>query len=465
MLHMKKILSTLIIILLLLGISQIAYADNEIQWTDFSNAKIEFKKHENLNIYDLNLSNVNLKSDNYYYYAIQNSSEIVDVNDNTKWSFFDKDKMSSSDSNITLKLQLNGDIYVSFKETTNGQSKVVLQSKKVKRPDLENIGQRINFSFSEVITGINWNTYNDGSNKNNRKVNIKVGSVNDNTILQNIKNGKSNSLENLLNYAKQQTSYVYTKIISANDSKSIVSEMNLKDKQYYFVYAVFDDENGKYYPIEDVSLYQASVGSTGKMLYNYLDSNFTWNISENSKFSDFSQMKLSKVLINNTKQEIAFSNISSNDSVKRKIYYYLSSSKNAALPEITSEKWMAAKSFKKGSNGDYTLDLDITKLPYELDVTNGKLYISIYEVISDNEITSTKIDGNYKLVLNSKEVSLENPNNGGTTNETPKKEDTTTSQKTLPKAGKDMAIIGGILLVMVVGLVGVVKYNKFKDVK
>lgn len=371
-------------------------------------------------------------------------------------------KVSSSD--INLKLQLNGDIYVSFKETSNGQAKVVLQSKKINRPDLEQIGQRVNFIFNNDFTHVNWNTYNEGTNKNNRKINIKIGSVNDNTILQNIKNGKSNSLQSLLNYAKQQTSSVYTKSISANsNTSSIISEMNLKDKQYYYVYAIFDDENGKYYPIEDVSLYQANIGSAGNILYNYLDSNFTWNITEDSKFSDFTQMKLSKILINNTKQEIAFSNINSNDNVKHKIYYYLSSNKNDTLPEISSNKWVVAKSFEKENNGNYTLTLDLTKLPYAFEATNGKLYISIYEVISDNEITSNKIEGNYKLVLNSKEVSLENPANSADKNT--KKDDATTTTKTLPKAGKDMAISGIVLLAMVIGIVGIVKYNKYKDIK
>ena len=41
-----------------------------------------------------------------------------------------------------------------------------------------------------------------------------------------------------------------------------------------------EDENGKYYPVEDVSLYQAYIGeTTGKSLTDYLDDDFKWEIS------------------------------------------------------------------------------------------------------------------------------------------------------------------------------------------
>ncbi len=41
-----------------------------------------------------------------------------------------------------------------------------------------------------------------------------------------------------------------------------------------------EDENGKYYPVEDVSLYQGLVSETvGKNLFDYLDDNFKWEIA------------------------------------------------------------------------------------------------------------------------------------------------------------------------------------------
>ncbi len=62
----------------------------------------------------------------------------------------------------------------------------------------------------------------------------------------------------------------------------IVSKLNLSDDEYYYVYMELDTENGKYYPIEDVSLCQAQYLSTINKwyLYNYLDKEFVWNLGE-----------------------------------------------------------------------------------------------------------------------------------------------------------------------------------------
>jgi len=44
-----------------------------------------------------------------------------------------------------------------------------------------------------------------------------------------------------------------------------------------------DDENGKYYPVKDISLYQAHISESAEVtLADYLDSNFTWNIENGS---------------------------------------------------------------------------------------------------------------------------------------------------------------------------------------
>ena len=43
-----------------------------------------------------------------------------------------------------------------------------------------------------------------------------------------------------------------------------------------------DTEDGKYREIEDVSLYQARVDETSKMLLNIEDDDFEWNLDGNS---------------------------------------------------------------------------------------------------------------------------------------------------------------------------------------
>ena len=53
----------------------------------------------------------------------------------------------------------------------------------------------------------------------------------------------------------------------------------LEDKQYYYIYIEFDDENGKYYPVEGVTLGQAwfSTSSSNWDLWAYTKSEFKWD--------------------------------------------------------------------------------------------------------------------------------------------------------------------------------------------
>lgn len=53
----------------------------------------------------------------------------------------------------------------------------------------------------------------------------------------------------------------------------------LEDDAYYFIYAKFDDENGKYYPIEGITLGQAYKSNTDSKwnIWAYTSDKFEWN--------------------------------------------------------------------------------------------------------------------------------------------------------------------------------------------
>ena len=53
----------------------------------------------------------------------------------------------------------------------------------------------------------------------------------------------------------------------------------LQDQAYYYIYVEFDDENGKYYPIEGVTLGQAWISRTNEYwdLWAYTSDEFEWN--------------------------------------------------------------------------------------------------------------------------------------------------------------------------------------------
>ena len=69
-------------------------------------------------------------------------------------------------------------------------------------------------------------------------------------------------MEKLLSYAKD-TKAIYNGTVEADKTKNgnIADNMELIDNAYYYVYFVLDNENGKYYPVEDVNIVQANIDS------------------------------------------------------------------------------------------------------------------------------------------------------------------------------------------------------------
>ena len=61
-----------------------------------------------------------------------------------------------------------------------------------------------------------------------------------------------------------------------------LNKSDFVDKAYYYIYIYRDTENGKYFPLEDVDLYQyaESVSSNGVTLLKTGDSRFVWQIEE-----------------------------------------------------------------------------------------------------------------------------------------------------------------------------------------
>jgi len=149
-----------------------------------------------------------------------------------------------------------------------------------KLPQLE-LGKRITAYFFDTYTSIYlWDYYND----ENKNIKYKIGKVEDIEILRAIKNGEKDGLNRLLEYAKKSTD-AKTGIMPVEKSDSITKNLGLIDQGYYYVYFELDTENGKYYPIEDVSLYQALCytdynGVYSENLFDYLDEDFKWNLSE-----------------------------------------------------------------------------------------------------------------------------------------------------------------------------------------
>ncbi len=292
--NLRKFLMIVVLLVVAIIVLPIkANAADDTELTDLTGVKIEFVYGDTTHMDpELKISNIPIQNlnDNSGYYAIMHNEKGINVtkvnnNDDNLIITFSKSKLNGQteilgnfQNNIQTYLEKNGKLYISIFESklNNGDElKKVLSDYELTRPNLLPLGKRINGYFTNDSTTSILNEAT--ANKSNRKLNIKIGLITDNNILLSIKNGESNCLQKLLDYSKKAQS-VYTGQVKLGQSDSITGSMNLVNDAYYYVYMELDDENGKYYPVEDVSLYQATVELGHKDLYDYLDDHFKWNI-------------------------------------------------------------------------------------------------------------------------------------------------------------------------------------------
>ena len=273
---MKKI-RILLLVLLFLGVfvSNI-YAENEdIQWTDFSNAKYEFKRQGD-NKAIVEISNVVPNENSTYYLVVTSDSNKPDenadgiplyFNSNTnEFAIVDYEKLSSF-------VELNQDLYLSVIERSlTFEKNVVAYGQKIERFSESKYYDAFESTFmsynsDQIITNFTH------SELINRKIQIKIGKISDNSILKKIKNSDSSGFSDLLSYAKSSTG-IYDSILNAkkdyfkieydassydSTNKTPIKLNGLVNGQYYYLYVKTDDENGKYISNEAVTLAQAKV--------------------------------------------------------------------------------------------------------------------------------------------------------------------------------------------------------------
>ena len=258
-------------------------------WTDTSNTKIKIKKENEYGSFSITTENITYNKESRYYIYITSGKNkpTYTTESNNKITFkgctelIVDGKVSSLDSTmITKALELNGDVYAWVVESKMNskkewENKFILEAYKVERPVLNDIGKRFSLYFmSAGITTLH--NFNPSYNEEARKVKIKIGTINDNAILKSLYKKEAGALNKLLTYAKSAKA-VYTDSLKIGTTNLKISDkMKITSYQFYYVYLEFEDENGKYYPVEDVMLYQGLDTS----LYNYLDGNLKWNFND-----------------------------------------------------------------------------------------------------------------------------------------------------------------------------------------
>lgn len=282
-----------------------ATGETNENWTDLTNAKIEIigsPSNQNQSIeeatiikYTIKISNVTLNPTSeylvYFHYKDEEIKESQVLYHNQARIKAGENEAQITNVKIADFLQKSGDIYVSILEKqgsdVDAPKKLILTTRKVERPELlPKLGNRFNIYFTEQST----KTYFWAPNVNpkngssiDRTLKIKVGQVTDSKILKTMKENKQEGYKQLLNYAKKANNHNYVGTIeyklssNAGITESLTSKMNLIDGAYYFAYIELDNENGVYYPVEDISLYYAK-GT--KELVRYPKKEFVWNIKE-----------------------------------------------------------------------------------------------------------------------------------------------------------------------------------------
>lgn len=306
---MKKILNVLLVIILFFSliITTTSYATDvpsdteepsqdeeqettEIEWTDASNVTFSFTATDNGGLY-LKINNFNPKTDGRYYIYMSNSIESLDDSDvstSNGWEWTGTDYENIKLLKQKEVVEKNAPIYIWLAESATDSNlhetvyKILVEAQKVERPAQHVLGARLLAYFFDDETSTYCYEPISDERSGNAKINYKIGTITDNDILRSIQRGDSDCLDKLMEYAKSATNGK-TGSVKLGKDNSITKNLGLVDDAYYYVYMELDDGNGEYYPIEDVSLYQANVGETiGANLYDYLSNEFKWNIDDST---------------------------------------------------------------------------------------------------------------------------------------------------------------------------------------
>ena len=279
-----------------------AVGDIDESWTDFSNAKVKTEQLSDVRNYKFTISNVIPKDKHIYYYAVGEGTTKPSFSTSLQQLKYDNTKKclySGNEISKYLELGSNQYVYV-YEQYLNDNSeqvdKLVLDKIKLDKPAQKKytdafyatfIGRTSSSSNNDVQ--ILFNT--PWGDNTVRKIHLRIGKISNDTILKDIYDKKSNAFENLLSYSKTATAF-YDKVLNSNtdaftaaggiklsESSPMFDISNIIKDDYYFLYAVVEDENGRFVKTEGVTLARASKSSSDSNAYSlffYGANNFTW---------------------------------------------------------------------------------------------------------------------------------------------------------------------------------------------
>lgn len=293
---MKKIwLCGALFIILISLFNNVFAAENQQPKVDFSNAKFKVVNTTNGGqFFSLEVSNITLpnKSNgkpvelNVRYTIGNKQPEFSNKYGESYLGTYDEQNKKIVFSRLETVLQLKGDVYfwifqlddVPLGSTQTGS---LVYSNKIERPADKKYSELFGSPLiGSTITYISINT--PMENYLERKAQFRIGEITDNSILSAIKNkDTANGFDKLLNYSKK-SSAIYDGELRGKPSFVAGLHEDLlgkvKQNSYYFIYVKFDDENGKYYPVEGVTVGKglAPTAQSCEIAF-YGNSKFDWN--------------------------------------------------------------------------------------------------------------------------------------------------------------------------------------------
>lgn len=339
--------------------------------------------------------------------------------------YYMMDGTSNDSENTTISRisELNEDMYLwmiqtIWDEEANRTTKFVVEGQKLERP---NYSKKIYFSMSftkeeDIEEQVFINLYHP-MYTGNRKFDIKIGKIEDTTILNDIKEEKFYNYNKLLKYSKEDSPIFSGNLQTDNVAFSYYNDQEvlfdgstlLEDGEYYYIYIILDDENGKYYPFEGVAPAKANFGNTG------------WDL---------------------TTEDIRIDNTADNENTADKFLEGI---------EITTPPIKTV--YEEGEYFDKTGMVITAKYS---DGSSKVVTNYTYEPQTDLKATDTTITIVYKENDVSKEA---NQRIKVTENE-----DETTAPGNIPNTGKKSAIMFVITTVIVIGIVIYLRYRKIKRI-
>lgn len=205
----------------------------------------------------------------YYIYISKNKNEQPTSSENAKLIALYQGKyvVNFVGESAQKILEEKGTDYIYLIQRKDGKEEIVASNIEMKYPTLPGLGNRMDLFLQE---GNETTFVNKIGISANRKITYKIGKVNSNDVLKAFKNeSESVAFSKLLQYAKT-AQYIKTgSMKSADLTYNIASNLQLEQNAYYFVYVIAESEEGKYYELEDIGIYQPNGANSPLVHFAY----------------------------------------------------------------------------------------------------------------------------------------------------------------------------------------------------